>query len=706
MFRKKIKLVYQTTSAECGLACLAMVAGYFGLKKPLSFYRKLVNVGRDGINLVTLHTLLEKLDLEPSVYRLDDIYSFKFSNNPYILFTKENHFVVIKAQRDSIDLYDPSSGCQKSSRESIANINGGIIIEVKKTEYFEQSRERISEFRYVKRFFENSFFSFLPVLVLSLFSYIVSISVPQIIEYLITSIIGNISVDWKLVMSWVTVTVMLYFLISYLENFFVLKFQERVGRDINLSIVKHLMELPYSYFDDRGEANILYRMSFIDQFIDLICNKILRGILNFIGVCIFIFYILSRYPSIWIFVALATIILGILVMFFNYYILDKKQEELQLESIFKAQQVEILNSIFNIKSSRMSGYFYDEYKNKFIQYLNKNKNNNKRIYLFNLFISIYTLFMPLVIVLLSIAFIKIKSGEIFFLYAVVGMLLNHSSSFFTNLYEIILLKPSLFYINDILDEEAPMIEGEQVIKDFETLELLNVSFRYNDISGSVLKNVSLKINRGEKVSIVGLSGSGKSSLIKLILGLYDKFDGEIFLNNYPIQEIASSFFSDNIAVVNQSVSIFNKTVKENITLGNANVSEVEIWEALKSVNLDTFIMNLPMKLNTVLSADGENFSGGQVQRLALARAIIKKPQLIILDEATSSLDLINERSFYSSIKKMGISILSISHRMSTVSDSNRIYIIDNGEILDSGTHEELVKQNVLYQKIYLSGGEE
>ena len=182
--------------------------------------------------------------------------------------------------------------------------------------------------------------------------------------------------------------------------------------------------------------------------------------------------------------------------------------------------------------------------------------------------------------------------------------------------------------------------------------------------------------------------------------MYHKFSGNISINEIPLEKIDESFFQKNISVVNQNVTIFNKTIRDNIILGNSSTTDEEIWEALKIVHLDEFIKELPLGLNTIVSSHGANFSGGQAQRLCLARAIINKPQLLILDEATSSLDTVNENYFYNMIKSLGVTILSISHRLNTVVDSDRIYLIDDGEFVAEGTHESLLKTSNLYAKIY------
>lgn len=182
-------------------------------------------------------------------------------------------------------------------------------------------------------------------------------------------------------------------------------------------------------------------------------------------------------------------------------------------------------------------------------------------------------------------------------------------------------------------------------------------------------------------------------------GLYNNFEGRILLNGLSSTTISNDFFSNNISVVPQNSTLFNKTVKENITLGK-KIEENEIWKALELVKLKETIKQLPMGLNTIISDNGSNFSGGQGQRLAIARAIVKKPTFLILDESTSSLDSINEIQIYKNLRKMKITLLIISHRLSTVMDSDKIYVLNEGRIVEEGMHEDLLKEKGIYYDLY------
>lgn len=365
-------------------------------------------------------------------------------------------------------------------------------------------------------------------------------------------------------------------------------------------------------------------------------------------------------------------------------------------------KTEIVTMIFQIKSARLTNYFYDYYKEHFEGYNSVSSSNKKKIYTFNLIVNTYSMFVPILMVVYVVHNVDVSVGELFLLYSIIGMILSNSTMFFSEITSILMIKPSLLYLNDIYDEKEQVHAGNQNLESFKSLEVRDLSFRYNDNTGEVIHGMDLRIREGEKVSIVGLSGSGKSTLIKLLSGLYTNYSGEILFNGEEMKNISEKFFGQEVAVVAQNASVFNKSIRDNVTFGKQHVSEEDIWQALEMVNLADTVRALPLGLNTIINNNGENFSGGQCQRLAMAGAIAKKPGLLILDEATSSMDALNEHQIYRNLKNSKIAVLVISHRLSTVIDSDTIYVIDRGTIVGSGVHDELLKTSELYMEIYRS----
>ena len=233
-----------------------------------------------------------------------------------------------------------------------------------------------------------------------------------------------------------------------------------------------------------------------------------------------------------------------------------------------------------------------------------------------------------------------------------------------------------------------------------SISLKNVSFSYTKDSKRVLSNINIEIHKGEKIAIVGTSGSGKSTLSKLLIGLFPATTGKIFFDNFEYYSLDKQYLRQQIGIVPQDMTLFNKTIFENIA-GSSSVSQEKMEEVCKLVNIHDDIMEMPMGYNTLVSEMGMNLSGGQRQRIILARALIKKPKIILLDEATSYLDNVNEKEIMQKFKEQNITIVVIAHRLSTIIDSDKIFVMEKGKIIEQGSHQELLQgERGLYRKLY------
>ena len=700
LVKNRIKLITQTTISECGLCCIAMVANYYGYYQPISYYRNIYRIGRDGLDISQMFLILKKIGLAPKAFKLNYPEDFDFKDTPYILLTNNNHFVVIKKNNNKINIWDPASGKMTVDKGDLSTLNGGIILEIKVGDNFKPNNKYSNDYRHLIKFFSDVKLTFLALLLFSILTYLISSIVPLMLEKLIDLMASDSIFNINNVIFKLFILLCSFFIVNNLQNVFLVKLQADLNKNINVYTTEHLINLPFSYFDNRGEENILYRMGLLPQLVDTISNNFVQSILNIFGIFTLSIYLCYRFSELTLIVVSSVFILGFLLICFNVYIMNKKQEEMLKESDVKTIQTEIISMILQIKSSRLGSYFINQYKNLFDTYNICNKKNKKSVYLFNLIINTYSLFIPVIIIIYSYLKFRVTPGEMFFIYSMLGLILSNSMLFFSVISNLIIIKPSLHYLNDIYDEKRTNYIGTKTINEFKALELNDVSFRYNDVGKNILSNINLHINKNEKVSIVGLSGSGKSTLIKLLSGLYDNYSGCIKINDISIKDIHESFFTNELAIVTQNAAIFNKTIKDNVTLGNSNITDEEIYRSLEMVNLSETIKSLPMGIYTVMNNKGGNFSGGQSQRLAIARAIAKKPSILVLDEATSSLDPVNEKIIYNNLKNYGISILSISHRLSTVIDSDRIYVIDGGKIVEVGNHKELMSFDSVYHQMY------
>ena len=317
----------------------------------------------------------------------------------------------------------------------------------------------------------------------------------------------------------------------------------------------------------------------------------------------------------------------------------------------------------------------------------------------NQFINGVITFSPAFIVLFIIILFEktISVGQIFSIYTVLNNIFSQYLTFITAISSVLLLKTTLQYYNDMMDEPSIDFSKYNEDVDFRELQISNLWFKYNSNSDFVLKNINLVLQKGEKNAIVGASGSGKTTLIKLLMGLYEPTKGKIQIidANQRIYEPSST----EITVLPQSPLIFNRTIRDNIILDNTTYTDEDVINCLKKVRIWNEIDLMPLKLDTIVSSQGGNLSGGQMQRIALARALIRKPKVIILDEATSSLDVENEFAIYKLLKEEKITQLIITHRLNSIEDSDRIYYMKEGAIIASGNHEKLLKTCLEYREI-------
>lgn len=707
-----MRLVRQPAQNECGLCCVSMVASYFGFCQTISYYRNMLAIGRDGATLKDLCIIFENIGLKPEVQSIQNLRQYQFRKKPYIIYLSNNHFVVLKKiVGDKAIVHDPALGRRKINIDELNEKFGGYILTASKTSAFKPFKNNISDFRHILSIVKTVKLRLIQVLVISCIAYLSAIYIPITLQHFIDNIIAHKALHTTAIIMQFIMIFLFFFIFSHLRNHEIIKLQSELYVNVPLQTISHLFKIPYSFYDNRSKGNILFRLGLLSQVQSAISVNFVKIIMSFTSTLVILLYFIIDFIYLTPILLSCIILIGVYVTLANKFMLNIKREEMNAKEQVNSLETEIVVNMFQIRCLNLSDFIANTYNSKLYTLKEYFTNSQKKTLFFNLIIITLNTFLPFLL-LLVISLFPFKDsnsiGQLFSIYVLLGMLLSYCTSFFTELSSILLLKASLFYLNDMLDEPQLIESGNKTINYFQDIFVDNISFKYNDTSGFAIQNINLQVKRGEKIAIVGASGSGKTTIIKLLAGLYEPTKGNIKVNGINIEKLAKHSYSKMFSIVPQTPITFDKTIKDNITLDDSSISEDEIKNALKMVNLLNEVELMPMGMNTMISSQGGNLSGGQVQRLALARALVRNPQVLILDEATSSLDSKNEYFIYENLKKRNTSLISISHRISTIMDSDYIYVFDKGKIVESGSHNELIKLHKVYYELFTKqqlGGE-
>ena len=482
--------------------------------------------------------------------------------------------------------------------------------------------------------------------------------------------------------------------------------QNQVELKIKEDVSKELFNLEMQNFDKEGTGFFANRIESEPRSLAAIFTRIRFSVTDFltsIGIFIYIFYISP--------------IIGVFLLIFstiNFYINfrrtknweEERKKSNEMYEKYSSSFGELIRGIKDIKVLNLKNYLIKKTTNdqkELIIYEYKSGKKDQKTYIITSIIreTMNFLFIVLGVILLKYNLITGASFLVIYMYKGRAVyFLNDINDIYRDYKSFNLSIERLYELID--DTKYPKEKfGTTNLKDIKgSIEFKNVSFGYDD--NKVLKNINFKINPCETIGIVGKSGVGKTTIINLINKLYNANTGDILIDETNIEELTEESLRTNISTITQNPYIFNVSIKDNLKIANPKATDKEIKEKCKLCALDEYINSLPKKYNTLVGENGVILSGGLKQRLAIARAILKNSKILILDEATSSLDNETQDYIHHSIKKIrkDYTILIIAHRLSTVIDCDKILVIDNGKIVGFDTHENLIKNNKVYQKLY------
>ncbi|UHG94873.1 NHLP family bacteriocin export ABC transporter peptidase/permease/ATPase subunit [Spirosoma oryzicola] len=706
----KVPTVLQMESVECGAAALSIILGHFGKFVPLEKLRIACGVSRDGLKATNIIKAAREFGLDAKGYA-KSVEKLMQIETPAIIFWNFNHFLVLEGfSKDKVYLSDPAQGRYAVTYEEFNEAYTGVVLTFKQNERFEKGNEKRGLAASLATRVSNSKLSITYIFLASLFLVIPGLVIPSFIQVFIDKYLVNGHADFVmpllLIMGGVlTVNAVLV----YLQQYYLLKLETKLALTTSSKFLWHVFHLPISFFTQRYSGEIGNRVSLNDKVARLLSGDLANAVLNVIIVLFYAFLMFSYdVPLTLIGIGMA----GLNVLALRYVSRARKDGSRLLSNETGKLLGTTTSGISMIETLKASGRENDFFTN-WIGYLAKVMNSQQQLGWLTIRLNVLPpLIMSLTTTLiLGLGALRIMDGEmtlgalVSFTYLMGNFIgpVNQLIAVGTMLHE---TESDMGRIDDVLNYELDEQFRPGAVAAAQSdgictkltgyFELKNVTFGYNTTMPPLIENFSLKLKPGSRVALVGGSGSGKSTVAKIASGLYPIWGGEVLFDGKSKSVIPRHVVTNSLAVIDQEVLVFKGTVKENISFWDSTISDKHIIQSARDAAIHDIISVRKDGYDSAVSEGGSNFSGGQRQRLEIARALATNPSILIMDEATSALDPTAEKIVMDNIKKRGCTCLIVAHRLSTIIDCDEIIVMEYGKVVERGTHQELVKKNGVY----------
>ena len=675
----KLPIILQDERAECGHACVAMVSNYFGHHLDLYSLRSISNTSSRGITLLDINQLLERLGFvtRPLQVPMDELHLIKC---PAILHWDMNHFVVLKqVKKNHVVIHDPAMGIQNCTLKEVSKSFTGIVLEVEKSGDFKEIRthNKLTLYQLVKTIHGVNKFLVLLIL-LSLSIEILSLLNPLFLQYVTDDVIGfSEKSNLYVIASGFLLLIFIQVFTEYIRGNMVVYFTNNLTEQFSSNVVQHILKLPLAFFEKRHKGDLQSKFQSIDQIQKKISTDFVNTVLDGLMICIN-FLVMAIYSQLLTALVTCALFLGFAFRYVSYQRL-RKQTESSIHQHAKAMTIflETLQGIIPIKSFLKERVRFNTWRNSYIDALNADINVSKLDVVYQAANQLLFHVEHILVVCVGASLVLSNRFSVGMLIAFLSyrlLLVNKTASFIHNIFDYKLISIQLNRLSDILFQHPEVMSTGRgdicQIKGAITLD--NVSFKYNSNDIAILNNVSLSIKAGEKVAIIGPSGCGKSTLLKVMMGLLESTGGDIAIDNMPIKEFGLKNYRNLTAAVMQEDTLLSGSILNNISFFDELMDIERVYHVANLACIHDTIAKLPMGYETLVGDMGSTLSGGQKQRILLARALYKQPKILFLDEATSHLDVDNEKNINNALKSLDMTQIIIAHRQETIQMADRV----------------------------------
>lgn len=707
----KTPLVMQLEALECGAACLTMILAYYSKWIPLEQVRYDCGVSRDGSNAKNVLTAARNYGLEAKGYRLEPEQLKQNGKFPCIVHWEFNHFVVVKGfRRGKVYVNDPARGEVVLSEKDFDKGFTGICIMFSPTDRFKPEGSPKSMFKYARKRLVGAKAAVTFVVLTTIISSLLGVIQPGFGRVFLDYLIPGDYPEWTgpFLIGLLAFT-LLQVLIAGFTNIYSLRLDGKIAAVGNSTYLWKVLRMPMDFFSQRMAGDIQQRMATNANIANSIINTFAPMVING-GMMIFYLVVMIRYSLILTVVGIFSSIINMITS----SLIAKKRVNITRASMRDSGKlygltVSGIEMAETIKASGAEDGFFQ----KWAGYQANVNTGNLRDLRMSSYIGIIPNIVGQItnslIVILGIYFAMTSDftvGKIMAFQGFLSSFLGPVSSLIGAGQSLTELRTQMERVEDVMEYPIdPMFEKQNLEEEKEfaklsgNIELKNVTFGYSRLAEPLIEDFNMTIKPGSKVAFVGATGCGKSTISKLISGLYQPWSGEILFDGKPITAIDRDTFTSSIAVVNQDIILFEDTISNNIKMWDNSIQDFEVILATKDASIRDDIMDRAGGYSYKLLENGKDFSGGQRQRLEIARVLAQDPTIIIMDEATSALDAKTEAEVVDAINARGITCIVVAHRLSTIRDCDEIIVLNEGKVVERGTHSELYKKGGYYTEL-------
>jgi NHLM bacteriocin system ABC transporter peptidase/ATP-binding protein len=706
--RRRTPTIFQHEATECGVACLSMVLAYHGKWVPLEELREIAGVNRDGTKASSIVKTAERYGLEAKGYTIEPE-SLGAIELPAIVFWRFNHFVVVEGRLgDRVWINDPASGPAVITAREFDEAFTGVVLTFSPTAGFGRAGHEPSLLGGIRESLAGFGMPVIGVVAAGLLLVVPGLLVPGLqrtfVDYYL---IGGLDQWLYWLIGGIAGLAVIKGLLTFLQQRTLARFQVRFGVSTSGHLLWRILNLPVAYFAQRNSGDLAGRLSIADRLTGLLSGSLAVAIVSMLTIVIYAFVMIAyNIPLTVLVCGFAGLNLGLLLRL-SSRLSDAHRRMLQDDA---RMQATMLQGFANIEAYRASGtesLFFRRWAGAHAKVVSAEQAMAFWQRLLGSLPVMLTTIAGVAIVLFGGMRVMEGTLSVGMLVAFQALMLNFNSPVAGLVGLGGQLQQTRGYVDRLSDvmhqQPDPLLAAGQESQDLESprgaLELDRVDFGYAAVNAPLIQALSLNAPAGARIAIVGPSGSGKSTLGKLIAGLLVPRAGIIRLDGADIARLPNPVLRDAMAYVDQTTTLFAGTVRDNLTLWDATIGEERMVAAARDAMVHEVIASRPTAYETAVEENGRNFSGGERQRLAIARALAIDPVLVLLDEATSALDAVVEQAIIDNIRRRGCTCVLISHRLSVVRDCDQIIVLDGGRIVEHGRHAALIAEDGLYRRL-------